>query len=295
MMTESTGLFVRTGDRELYTQRVPAIPGKPTLILVNGLSGTTEDWNAFLNPLHTQGYGSLRLDLRGQGRTLEREIQSHGGFDHAPKINEQTDDLWEVLQYYKIAAPYSIIGMSYGGGVTLNFAARFPQKIHKLILGSPYIIRLDHAFPPQRALGNQFKQIRSLGHLGKSMTDSAERWIQPWYHQWITHYMDKRFAAHVPNPVVRQAAILLTLGIMEFNAFDILTRLPPKSLHLITPENDSLVPASLYQEFWDKLPQNVGNSWLINKNSTHMVFDYHPEDIAKHVDSIFTDEKTRRD
>jgi pimeloyl-ACP methyl ester carboxylesterase len=283
--------WVTIGDRSLYAEHTLAEPGFPTLVLLNGLSSSTRDWDEFLGPFLSEGYGSLSFDFRGQGRSLMREIEERGHFEAQVACEEQTADLEALLRHFQIPAPYHFVGMSYGGGIAIDFAARNPDQVAKLILIVPYLIRLDHAHPLQRTWSGHLDAIREMGALGSHVADSA----RSWYQQFITSYMDKRFASQVPDPTIRKASIDLTLGIMSFNALTCLAKLPPSSVHLITVGRDALVPRGLYSEMWSKLPERAKQSWLYIEDGEHLLLEQFPHFVAQWIDLVLADDPRIKD
>src|SRR5690348_13703829 len=57
-------------NRQLFVDCVQGTPGKPVLVILNGLTYTTKSWDAMMPGLMNQGFGILRYDARGQGQTL---------------------------------------------------------------------------------------------------------------------------------------------------------------------------------------------------------------------------------
>ena len=70
-------------------------------------------------------YGFLALDLRGHGDSSWSQDQSYTTADH-------TDDL--TLGTESLDAPFDLIGSSWGALVALEFAARHPDRVRRLVL-----------------------------------------------------------------------------------------------------------------------------------------------------------------
>ena len=64
---------------------------------------------------------------------------------------------------------------------------------------------------------------------------------------------------------------------MDFNTFDVLGHVPDGSVHLITSECDTLVPRSLYREFWNRLPGAKRGSWTRVPDGEHLLLEQKPE------------------
>lgn len=280
--------LVEINDHQLYAEYTRSNEaGLPSLVLLNGLSSSTSDWDTFLEPLLSLGYGTLRFDFRGQGRSLQDEIKKLGSFDKQVSFEEQTEDLLSILKYFNVPEPFYLVGMSYGGGIGFYFASKYPEKIGKIISIVPYLVRLDQAHSSQRKLGAYFNSkvrnvVGDFGSFGNQVLEVS----QQWYEKCLLNYMDKRFSQFVPDSVVRKAALQLTLGIMRFDAFQVISSLPTSSLHLVTVGQDSLIPEFLFTELWSKCPAHIKESWLYIENGEHLILDQFPVLVANWVKLI---------
>jgi pimeloyl-ACP methyl ester carboxylesterase len=281
--------FVKVEEHSLYAEYEAPLPGRPTLVLLNGLSDSTENWSRLLSVLKLPGYGFLRFDFRGQGRSLEYEIQENGSFEDRVRVEDQSHHLSLLLEYFGISDPVHIVGMSYGGGVALHFAAHQPERVGKLVLVAPYVIRLDQALMFQRIWANQIELMKGWGLFPGSSFEIAQKC----YHQFLKHYMNHRFQRAIPDETIRSACIQLTFGIMKFNAFPLFQSLPESSVHLISGGRDTLVPQGLYSEMWSKLPRKSKGSWLFIEDGEHLLFEQYPEYLASWIERVLkNDPKT---
>jgi pimeloyl-ACP methyl ester carboxylesterase len=276
--------FLEIRGRRLYAEYRKPENGFPLLVLMNGLSQTADEWTPFIEHLSSDDFGYLRFDFRGQGRSLRWELENRGEFNAVVSVDEQILDMQAILDQLGITSPLNLVAHSYGGGVALRFAAEWPDRVANLILTVPYLIRLDRAFPVQRALASQAEMMRGFGFFPHLTLHSAEKW----YQQFLGHYMDYRYQNAVRDPVVRRALIHLTFGIMNFDAFKILDRLPSHSLHLMTVGLDTLVPRSLYSELWAKLPARVKESCLFIEDGEHLILDQAPGFCARWTEVLLS-------
>ena len=118
----------------LFVEWAPPQPNRPIVVLLNGITYTTKNWNALTAELSKKGLGVLRFDFQGHGNTLLK---------YAPIIapipySDQVEDLRSLLQNLKIPAPYNLIGLSYGGGIAQAFSYKYPQYVKNMILMAPY-------------------------------------------------------------------------------------------------------------------------------------------------------------
>ncbi|RYZ85068.1 MAG: alpha/beta hydrolase [Proteobacteria bacterium] len=127
--------FVKiTKERELFVDYVAPKEGENTLIVLNGLTYATIDWDVFVKPLLKRGVGVLRYDMWGQGKTLVKYAPSIAPANY----EDQVEDLKKLLTVMNLKGPFNLVGLSYGGGIGLGFAAAYPKDVKNLILMAPY-------------------------------------------------------------------------------------------------------------------------------------------------------------
>lgn len=100
----------------------------PWAVFVHGLEGDLHSWDALWKELG-DGLTKLRYDLRGSGHSSD---SGGGTFDHA-------EDLAHLLDAAGIER-CSLIGVSKGGAIALNFALDHPERVERLVLISPAIV-----------------------------------------------------------------------------------------------------------------------------------------------------------
>ena len=104
--------------------------GKP-VILVHGGTVPIWTWDRLSPALSAAGFRVLSYDAYGRGYSDRPDVT----YDQA-LYREQILELADKLALKK---PFDLIGLSVGGGVTVNFSARYPERVDKLILISPLI------------------------------------------------------------------------------------------------------------------------------------------------------------
>lgn len=114
--------FIRVGN--INTRYWAEGDNGPAVLLVHGLGGSVENWAPNIGPL-SQRHRVYALDLRGFGRSDKTPL-IHSLYDLVQFI----DDFMQVLQIEKA----SLIGNSLGGGLALQFAIQYPEKVEKLVL-----------------------------------------------------------------------------------------------------------------------------------------------------------------
>jgi pimeloyl-ACP methyl ester carboxylesterase len=120
---------LRKGEIEVYGHRVAYRIGGagPLLVLIHGITSSSATWDRVL-PRLARRYTVLAPDLLGHGHSDKlRGDYSVGA--HANTIR----DLLNELGY----SSASVLGHSLGGGVALQFAYQYPERIDRLVLVAP--------------------------------------------------------------------------------------------------------------------------------------------------------------
>lgn len=125
-MLNSITRFLGFGSRDHYRQRRP-------LILVNGLAEQGESWylngHEWLRHFEVHAPGVLVYDGPIIQERLSRRLPI--------TVDFLTDRLAEFLDNFVQAPPYYLVGSSLGGQITVEYAARHPEKVAKLVLLCP--------------------------------------------------------------------------------------------------------------------------------------------------------------
>ena len=99
----------------------------PLLVLVHGLTSSSATWDRVLPKLAKQ-YTVLALDLLGHGRS--EKLRG----DYSPGAHANTvRDLMDALGYRRA----TFVGHSLGGGVAMQLAYQYPERVERLVLVAP--------------------------------------------------------------------------------------------------------------------------------------------------------------
>ena len=101
----------------------------PTVVLVHGFSVPYFIWDPVFNALTAAGFRVLRYDLYGRGLSGRPDVR------YDPDLFDQ--QLVQLLGALNISEPINIVGLSMGGPITANFAARHPANVSKVVLFDP--------------------------------------------------------------------------------------------------------------------------------------------------------------
>jgi pimeloyl-ACP methyl ester carboxylesterase len=112
------------GYRRAYLMAGPKLGTAPVLWLIHGIGDSSRTWDGVL-PLLAPDHTVVAPDLLGHGASDKpRADYSIGGFANGMR------DLQMVLGIDRA----TIVGHSLGGGVAMQFAYQFPERVERLVL-----------------------------------------------------------------------------------------------------------------------------------------------------------------
>ena len=139
----------------------------PTIVIAHGLNNTLKQYEMYSQLLAKQGYLVYSFDFYGGSR------QSKSGGQDMLNMSVKTEltDLTQVMEKLSSEAfvdksKMSLFGASQGGVVASDYAAAYPDRVHKLLLIFPAFVLFDDAKETYRELGSpNFDQLPdSLTH-----------------------------------------------------------------------------------------------------------------------------------
>ncbi len=264
---------------EINIEYTPAQPGKPTLVILNGLTYKLESWNFMMPTLESQGNGILRLDPMGQGQTLLK----YAPIDFKISIETQADDLAFLLKLLGIKQPVHLLGLSYGGGWAMVFANRYPAQVASLILMAPFVGPL----PGQdMQIRSSIAVVRAQGYLNplNALTDDEL------YDYFLKQNVYTTYPLYEPivleNPFKLEATFRLVQGIRKVEVQKYMKNFPDKAVHLIDAGLDQYIPRSMMDQFWNDLPVSKKASRMNLNFSEHKIPESKPVFAATWVNLI---------
>ncbi len=112
------------GTKIHYLEKKSRIAGRDmTVVLIHGSGGNAGLWQKVMEGL-AEGYDSIAVDLPGHGKSEGQGMRS------VPEYRVFLSDLLGVLGRQKIV----LGGHSLGGGITLDFALKYPGKLKAILL-----------------------------------------------------------------------------------------------------------------------------------------------------------------
>ena len=135
--------------------------GEPVLIL-HGLLGSSDNWITVARELAGR-YTVFSLDLRNHGRSFHS--------DHVD-YPAMADDVKRFLRQQGLEK-VSLIGHSMGGKTAMQFAFRYPERLHKLVV----VDIAPKAYPPHNLAA--IDALLSLDLASVSKLSQADQQLQP--------------------------------------------------------------------------------------------------------------------
>lgn len=100
----------------------------PVFVLMHEMGGTLESWDEVVS-LFPETAQVLRYDQRGFG--LSEKIIGD------VSVEQHVQDLAELLNKLGVSEPVALSGVAVGAGISIAFAARYPEKVSHLVAFSP--------------------------------------------------------------------------------------------------------------------------------------------------------------
>ncbi len=161
LLTSSCSYMVKNDGHEVYSKPrygvdkfvvvqgynihyVEAGEGEP-IVLIPGAFSTYRHWNRII-PHLSKHYRLLCVDYLGVGDS----DKPRSGFGYT--IEEQADLIVKMTEALQISKAH-ILGVSYGGAIALNLAARYPERVDKIIsIEGNGIRNQDFPYRPMKGL-----------------------------------------------------------------------------------------------------------------------------------------------
>ncbi len=269
--------FVSIESTDLFVDYNAPKGDKPIVVLLNGLTYSTRQWDAMTFFLKKTGLGILRYDMSGMGQTeLRYGVRSSPYF-----YTEQVLELNQLLKKLNVAKPYNLVGLSYGGGIALAYAQQYPANINKIVAMAPYTAPLEGQ---DTWIKQQIAVTRAMYPYNPASNDEL-------YDYFLKQIVYSSYPSLEPivleNPIKLEGVFRLTQGIRKFSAIEHIDRLPNNSLYLVIAENDQYIPAGILDSFWDKVPKRARVEKILVKNSEHKIPEAVPAEAAKLIKNIF--------
>ncbi len=244
------------GKKYHYAAGIPQSQAEHVIILVHGAGGNHRHW-AYQTTHLGKKYLAIAVDLPG-----------HGGSEGSScdKIEEYADFIYDFAAHVT-GTKFFLAGHSMGGAIALDFALRYPQQLHGLVLvGTGARLRVAQPILDTFASGNRFYQLLEFAYGSAASTELLDL---------ARKEMDNT------DPIVYYN---------DFTAcdkFDVMDRLQEINLPtlVLAAGEDRLTPVK-YSEF---LAANISNARLeIIKQAGHMLMLEKPEEVNSAIERFIS-------
>jgi len=116
-------------ERGLYYKANQPVPGRPTLLFIHGLSGSSSAWIPYEKKFK-QNYNVVSLDLRGHGKSAKKNRLKEY------ELAKFSEDIYLLINHLKLSN-LVLIGHSFGTLIVQDFLLRYPNLAQATILLSP--------------------------------------------------------------------------------------------------------------------------------------------------------------
>lgn len=267
---EQKKIYYRTNDFSV---------GRPTLVFVHGVSGSSSAWLAYEQRFGVS-YNVLSFDLRGHGKSGKYEHYE----DYA--IAHFVEDLRALLEYLRIKK-CTVISHSFGTLIALDYLLRYQDTIESAVFLSPNFAIKQKTLaaiiaPISRIAGAIDIAIRSPksgGHTDYAKYPNSGDWNIP------------RMIADTRNTGVK-AYLHCTRQSCDFQRLDVLDRITVPVL-IIHGKKDTIFPVKNSMELVKKIK---GAKLVVLDNAQHaaqqVVMDRAAEEIREFlVQTVYTGKK----
>ncbi len=247
--------------------------GEP-LVLIHGLSGNASAWT-LLMPYLEKHFQVICYDMRGSGQTRFN--------DKAFNISDLADDLAELLDFLGMNKAH-ILGHSMGGIIAQDFAARYLEKINRLIL---LHTRIQNTFVTQRFWEGLIHLRKKYNIPQQELVELGAFWsFSPTFLANAENIkMLKEWAAAYAYPQSVENFELQANALKMFDGRPLTPKLSMPTL-IVSGSEDILTPAQAMRDLAGTLPQTI---YVEQKGGAHCSTIEAPEWLAKELYGFLQD------
>jgi pimeloyl-ACP methyl ester carboxylesterase len=282
----SKGYLKISNGRQFWVDYTAPVNGKPTVVLVNGLTYSTKQWELFAKQLTAKGIGVVRYDMFGMGKTLLKNIPIWKMIPY----ERQAQDLKDILEHLEIPEPYNLVGLSYGGAIATEFAARFPKLSNKVILMAPFT-------RPIKEQDEWIKQQVKINRVLNPLNPATDVQLYDFYLKQIIY---STYPAAEPislenYPYKLEAIFRMVQSVRHWPYEKAVNMLPQKTLHLMIAGNDQYIKREVMEDAWKSVDSKTRASRIIVGGAEHKIPEDVPNFSAAWVEMIINDHPLLKD
>ncbi|MBX2947560.1 MAG: alpha/beta fold hydrolase [Cyclobacteriaceae bacterium] len=129
----AAGLTAGTAQATLPKYRIFGLESKPAIVIIHGFPGNATDWYHMAERL-SQRYRVIVPDLLGFNHS-----QTNNASFHELWVESQADRITALVDSLKIKS-YYVIGHDLGTSIGVMVAARHPERVKALMIGSGNVL-----------------------------------------------------------------------------------------------------------------------------------------------------------
>lgn len=249
----------------------------PTLIFLNGLTYEYDKWNLLVEYLRPLGYGIVQYDMVGQGQSLI----NYAAPSQPIFIENQVEDLLKVATHLGLTnQKLNLVGLSYGGGLAIAFAKKYPELIENAFLLAPYTEPVESQ---DKWIRLQIQQVRLFN---PQNTASDEELYSFFLKQNVYTIFPMAEVSILSHPNKREAVFQLIEGVRRFNMFEASQLFPSNSVHLVIAGLDEYIPRSALERFWSQIPAESQSTKMVIRLSKHKLPEFFPHYTASWIHQV---------
>lgn len=284
------GFFKTSSGRKIYYKYYPGTNLDEAIVPVNGLTQDTEHWSTTVPEMLKSGKSVVLFDTFNQGRSLENYVDENEVWKKigsqplvqpllgekmmyagqkplikpAP-VEKQAEDLAELLQFLKVRKS-TLVGLSYGGALALQYAAMYPRRVSELVLVAPYI-------EPMAEQDQLIKFYIGVFQRTYPLMDFDEEELYDWLLRGLvlsTYYISEPTSIKW-GPMQPYAVAQLASGVRHLSAAKLVKKLNSTKIHLVLAGNDAYIKRPMMMEFWESIPEELRASLTVVNGVEHKI------------------------
>lgn len=222
--------------------------GEP-IVLLNGIMMSTASWKPFIEGM-TRNNTLVLVDFFDQGQS-ERMTES---YDHSIQV-ELLDAVLEEVSAQLWYEKFTLMGISYGGEVAIQYALAHPKRVRRLVLANT----CGRTSSWLKKIGDGWNEVAKAGSGYAYYLTTIPVIYSTKFFEDRAHWMENREAfltEYFGREDVRQALIRLTDSSVSYNVVDRLHEITCPTL-IISSSEDVLVPPTEQQLLHEKIKGSV--------------------------------------
>ena len=219
--------FIFEGKKVHY--EIHGTQGEPFLVL-NGIMMSTGSWKPFI-PDFSRNNVAILVDFLDQGQS-ERMTENYNHDIQVRLLAALVDE----LPYDRV----SVMGISYGGEIAVQFAVRYPEKVRRLVLANTAARTSDWL----RKIGDGWNEVAKSGNGYSYYLTTIPVIYSTAFFEREKAWMDRResvLTEYFARPDVQESLIRLTDSSRDYDYTDRVCEIKCPTL-IISASEDGLVP-----------------------------------------------------